>query len=56
MPLADRTVESLANLIVVVNVIRRLLAVIMETLLVAREVVVVGLWILHTRAVFANNK
>ena len=56
MPLAVRTVESLARLLVVVTVIRRLPAVPMETLPVASEVVVVGLWILHTRAVFANNK
>jgi hypothetical protein len=43
MPLAVNTVESLAGLLVVATVIRRLPAVVMEMLLVAREVVVVGL-------------
>ena len=57
MPLADRTVESLAKLIVVVNVIRHLLAVVVtEMLPVARQPVVVGLPVLHTQAVLANNK
>ena len=43
MPLAVNMVESLAGLLVVVTVIPRLLAVVMETLLAAREVVAVGL-------------